>query len=101
MEQYIKNKNLYHKVILYEDLCERPAMVVEDLFSSLNLPHGHVQHALSAMKSDSQRGMFGKMGTYTNEDISSVLEALDIKFKECNIPISMNMAMEKFRAILA
>ena len=97
VEQYIKNKNLYHKVIFYEDLCERPATVIEDLFSSLNLPHGHVQDALSAMKSDSQKGMFGNMGTYANEDLSSTIASLDRKFTECNLPISMNITMENFR----
>ena len=100
MEQYTKNKELYEKVILFEDLCDRPAEVLEDIFSAIDISSVHIPAALDALKKDSQNGFFGKRGTYRKEDVSTVIDSLDKQFKDLGIPISMTMSFEDFRKVL-
>ena len=49
------------------------------------------------MKKDSQQGFFGKRGTNARKPISKVIELVDKKFQEYDIPIQVNMPMEDFR----
>jgi len=100
VEQYTKNKGLYDMAILYEDLCERPQEIVSDLFSKLKISHINIPVALGVMATDSQKGFFGKRGSYCQTDLSLISDLLDRKFKECNIPIEMNMSLEQFRRVL-
>ena len=98
MEQYIKNKPKYDEAILYEDLCDRPATVIADVFFKLGISPNNVSAALKAMKGDSQKGFF--RGGYTDKDLPGMIALMNDKFKECNIPITVNMSMDEFRLLI-
>ena len=100
VEQYIKQKISYEMAILYEDLCQNPKDVISDVFSSLDIPLVHTSSALKALESDSQQGFFGKRGEYIEKDLSTIMELVDEKFKECDIPFKVNISMNEFRNIL-
>ena len=100
VEQYIKHKELYEKAILYEDLCENPKDVLSSVFSALDISSDNVSVALSAMNKDSQGGFFGKRGTYAEKNLPSLIELVDKKFKQSDIPIKTNMSIDDFRDIL-
>ena len=97
VEQYITNKVSYKTMILYEDLCENPTKVLEDVFSVLNISLDNIPIALCAMKKDSQQGFFGNRGSNTRKPISKVIGLVNKKFQEYDIPIQVNMPMQDFR----
>ena len=101
MEQYIKNKHLYCQTIMYEDLCDNPSRVLQELFSNMNISMENIPFALEAMEKDSQNGLFGKIGGYDNDSLSTTIQVLDKKFEESEIPISIDMTMESLRILLA
>ena len=101
MEQYIKNKHLYCQTILYEDLCDNPSRVLQELFSNMNISMENIPFALEAMEKDSQNGLFGKIGGHDNDSLSTKIQVLDKKFEESEIPISIDMTMESLRILLA
>ena len=100
IEQYIKNKHLYETTILYEDLCEDPRKLLGHVFSALEISSDHISAALKTMENDSHMGLFGKRGSYPNKDEISTIDMLETKFKECNIPLTINMSMADFRNLL-
>ena len=100
VEQYIKNKNSYDQTILYEDLCDNPPQVLENLFSVLHISADNIPLALKVMEKDSQKGFFGKRGSYEDKNLTRIIELVDRKFKEYNVPIEINISMEDFRKIL-
>ena len=103
VEQYIKNKKLYEKAVFYEDLCDSPRKVLDELFAALDISNDNIETALDVMATDSQKGIFGKRGSSTSstsKHIPKIIELLDKKFAECDIPIKMRMPMQDFRNIL-
>jgi hypothetical protein len=53
-KSYFQHKDIYSKVILYEDLSENPRRVMEDLFALIKLDQGMLDLALEALNHDSQ-----------------------------------------------
>ena len=98
MEAYVKNKAMYEYAIFYEDLCKKPSDVIEDVFSKLNISLKHLPTALNAMKGDSQKGFF--RGGYTDKDLPTVINLMNQKFKNYNVPITVDMPMEEFRMLI-
>jgi hypothetical protein len=62
MTEYLKKKDDYHMVILYEDIMEDPDREARRLFKLLDLSTDHLGAALSALNEDSQQGIFGVRG---------------------------------------
>ena len=100
VDQYIKNKKLYEKAILYEDLCKNPKEVISDVFSALNISLDNTPLALRALERDSQQGFFGKRGVYIEKDLSTIMDLVDKKFKQYDINMKVDISMEEFRNII-
>ena len=98
-EQYLKNKDLYCQTTLYEDLCEKPTQELEKLFSSLSISLEYIPDALEALKSDSQNGFFDHSSAQA--DFTKTINELNDKFKEMEIPMSMNVSLEEMHQLLA
>lgn len=58
MIREFQGSGIKFKFLRYEDMQSKPSEVVEDLFSYLNIPIGHVELALQATEADSQAGLF-------------------------------------------
>ena len=98
LEAYVNNKDIYDYAIFYEDLCKRPSDVIQDVFLKLDIPTNYLPDALEAMKSDSQKGFF--RGGYTDKDLPSVIDLMNKKFKEHDVPITVDMPMDEFRLLI-
>ena len=86
--------------MFYEDLCKNPKEVISSLFSALNISLDNTALALRALKKESQDGYYGKRGVYTTKDLSTIMDLIDEKFKLYDIPMKVNIPMEKFRNII-
>ena len=53
---------------------------------------------MKAMKGDSQKGFF--KGGYTDKDLPKVIDLMNRKFKEHQVPITVDMPMDEFRLLL-
>ena len=98
LDAYLKNKSDYEYNIYYEDLVNTPTEVIKEVFSKLEIPNPHLPDAMKAMKGDSQKGFF--KGGYTDKDLPKVIDLMNRKFKEHQVPITVDMPMDEFRLLL-
>ena len=98
MDAYLQNKSSYDYNIFYEDLVQKPSEIIEEVFSKLDIPKQYLAEALKAMKGDSQKGFF--KGGYTDKDLPKVIDLMNKKFKEHQVPITVDMPMDEFRLLL-
>ena len=98
MDAYLQNKSSYDYNIFYEDLVQKPSQIIEEVFSKLEIPKQHLAKALKDMKGDSQKGFF--KGGYTDKDLPKVIDLMNKKFKEHQVPITVDMPMDEFRLLL-
>lgn len=98
MDAYLQNKSSYDYNIFYEDLVQKPSEIIEEVFLKLEIPKQYLAEALTAMKGDSQKGFF--KGGYTDKDLPKVIDLMNKKFKEHQVPITVDMPMDEFRLLL-
>ena len=70
-------------------MVKTPAEVIKEVFSKLDIPNHHIQDAMNAMKGDSQKGFF--KGGYTDKDLPKVIDLMNRKFKQHQVPILVDM----------
>ena len=63
------------------------------------MPKEHVPAAMEALKTDSQKGTFGKRGDKPKVD-SRAFDLADRVFLECGLPIRSRMEVEEFKNII-
>ncbi len=98
---YLKNKDIYDYILLYEDLADHPEVVMKDIFQLMNIPLEHVPKALSALEKDSQNSTFGKRGKGRSYQLSQeVLNYFDGYMKKLGVPIKHDITLKDFRQIL-
>ena len=97
MAEYFETKHLYEKKLIFEDLTANPAKEIGDVFDVMGLDKVHIPKALTALKSDSQSGTFGPMGTGHISVTEEKFEECDKILKELEVPISNAMSLDEFR----
>ena len=86
-------------IVLYEDILEDPKDVCKRLLEVCEVPLDYVPRAMEALKTDSQRGTFGKRGDKPKAS-QEALDQADIIFAECGLPIRNDMEVEEFRNLI-
>ena len=71
-------KDIYHLVILYEDIVEDAEREARKVFKLLGLSTEYMPQALEALKEDSQKGTFGPRGVATH-----ITDETYVKVQEC------------------
>ena len=69
------------------------------LLEVCEVPKEHFHLALEALKSDSQRGTFGKRGAKPSLD-NEMLTPADKTFAECGLPIGSRTTSEEFKKLI-
>ena len=62
MSEFLRNRDKYDLIVFYEDILAEPENVCRNLLEVCGISSDHVPKALEALKSDSQKGTFGKRG---------------------------------------
>ena len=99
-DDFLAIKDIFQKRMIYDDFVADPEGNIKDIFEIMELDSKHLPLALEALKEDSQKGTFGRMGNshiiLTDEDIAPC----DRVFKEAGLPITCKMPMDDFRKII-
>ncbi len=74
--------------------------VCKKLFDLSNTDHKYVKQALEVLKSDSQKGTFGKRGDKPKVSETTYRE-VNAFLKELDIPLSTEMSVDEFKKVLA
>ncbi len=91
-------KDIYHQVILYENLVAEPEKEVKKFFKTIGISEDHVPGALEALKTDSQKGTFGKREE--KPVISDQMwQRLDSITKSFVPELSSKMSVEEFKSL--
>ncbi len=101
---YMENKQLFHDVILYEDLSARPEQEISKIFRLLNIPQEFMPLSLEAFKHDSQNKAFGERGI--NREELGIQQSLwkDIEkwWRRIGlVDITHDMSVDEFRTALS
>ncbi len=98
---YLENRDMYHQVILYEDLIENPEREAGNMLRMMGAPEKDIPGAVrGAMETDSQKGTFGKWKKGRKNVLSKyVLRRTDEVMKICRMPIRHDMSLEEFRKV--
>ncbi len=92
---YFENKEIYLRVILYENLSKEPEMELKKLFDIMEVSHEHIPAALSAMRRDSKKDTEFKKGQ--DMDLSpSLLAAYDSYLEKAGLPVRTGMSETEF-----
>ena len=60
----------------------------------------HIPEALLGMKEDSQKGLFGNLGSKRFELSQEQQDKVGRLFRECNSPVSKDLSLDEFRELL-
>jgi len=100
IESFIRTKDNYDHVMLYEDIRAEPEKECRALFTAMGLDHKYIPDALDAMREDSQQGVLGIRGNahikLTEEEITNIARI----FRITKSPISMDMSLDDLRTVL-
>ena len=99
ISSFLRHRDDYDMVVLYEDILSEPRAVCEELLQVCEVPKEHVPAAMEALKTDSQKGTFGKRGDKPKVD-SRAFDLADRVFQECGLPIRSRMEVEDFKNII-
>jgi hypothetical protein len=100
IETFLRHKDNYDHVMLYEDIRAEPEREARALFDALGLDDRYIPDALAAMREDSQQGVLGVRGnahiTLTEEEIANT-EAM---FRLTDSPLSLDMTLDQLRELI-
>ncbi len=98
---YFENKDMYHQVILYEDISEDPETEPGKMLRIMGVQEELIQGAvLGALEKDSQNATFGKWKKgRTNVLSPDILRRTDEVMADCGIPIRHDMSVEEFKKV--
>ena len=98
---YARNRHLFDQIVIYEDLLENPQSETGKLFRTMDVPLKHITNCLTAMKKDSQGKFFGHTdGRKSQIFTPSQWAKIDNVFKQLKVPVSYNMTLNEFRALV-
>jgi hypothetical protein len=102
MTDYLRHKDLYGLVILFEDLVADLEAECKRFFDYIGISYKHIPKALGALKEDSQRGTFGKWRKKKPEIPYNQYDYLDLYLKSFDLDprISCHMSTETLRKIV-
>ena len=69
------------------------------MFEALNVPLEHLDHAMTALKRDSQAGVMGKRGTEHHRVSPAEYAHIDKLFAEVGIPANSKQTVEEMKAV--
>jgi len=94
---YFLHKNIYRKVILYENLSQNPSKELKELFALLNVDDHKVDLALEALDHDSQNSTFGTRGKTQNYEFTQEFwKNINPILMEYNLPFKRDTTEEDF-----
>ena len=96
ISSFLRYRDDYDMVVLYEDILEDPRAVCEKLLKVCEVPKEYVPVAMEALRTDSQKGTFGKRGDKPKAD-SRAFDLADMLFEECGLPIRSRMEAVEFK----
>ncbi len=96
---YLRNRQRYSHVVLYEDLANRPRQEVARLLEAMEVPPEHVDAALKAMDADSQQGRFGGRG-HAAEMKEDYWAFVDGAFAKLGMDVRCNFTLEELKKLL-
>ncbi len=101
MAAYFETKDIYERVILYENLSGNPEREVKAIFEIMGIPEKNVPLALEALKRDSQNGTFGERGKARKTQLEPwLLDKFDEYMKEVFLPqFHQNMSVPEFKKV--
>ena len=95
MTCYLREKQIYDKVLIYEDFMEKPEKEMAATLEILNLPREDVKKALKALKQGPQNDMFeGKEASISAEEWNRANITYDEEFQ---LSFNTESTMNKFR----
>ncbi len=102
LASYFDAKDIYSRVVLYENLAENPEAELEKLFEIVGISKEHVPLGLEALKKDSQDGQFGKQGKAREATMEPrFLELVDRYMKKMEAfgfpPMTHDMSAKEFK----
>ncbi len=97
---YFTNRKMYHRVILYENLCENPHQEVGEILKLMEIPEEHLAAALGAFERDSQNKTFGERGHSGPSVLTDkILDLMDQHMADLDIPVRHAMSVEEFKKL--
>ncbi len=87
--------HIFDLAILYEDVCQRPAKVVEALFKLLEVQE-NVSVGLAALETDSQNGIFSQ--AKTTEVSTELRTVMDRCYRDFDLPLKADSSVEEFKS---
>ena len=99
ISEFLRHRNQYDIIILYEDIVANPEATCRRLFEVCKIPLEFIPLALEALKSDSQKGLFAHKGPKPSAPKNDMVCA-DEMFAECRVPITCGMSSQEFRKLI-
>jgi hypothetical protein len=101
LHHYLKHKNLFKAVILYEDLVENPEREMKKLYKLMALSEKYLKESIEATKIDSQLGVLCQRGHTDEWDHCHAWTKVNDLFSYFDLPmIKHDMPLDDFRRIL-
>ncbi len=97
---YLRNKSDFAKAIIFEDLKADPEKEAADILEIMGLDRAMASEAIKALGQDSQRGIFGKLGTASVKVTDHKWAKVDKKLEECRVPIRVGMSIHDLRKLV-
>jgi len=99
MKSYYHTKDIYKRVILYENLSSDPEKELKEVFKLFGVDEGKIQLALEALNHDSQNGTFGTRGkTRQYQFTDDFWNNFDDIIREYDLPFRRDFTSEEFKA---
>ena len=100
LQCYLNDIDLFSKAIIFEDLKANPREGLTDIFNIIGIDTKHIDNSLEALKTDSQKGTFGKLGSENLKISEAILDLCDEMFAECGINWSRKTTLPELRKLL-
>ncbi len=98
---YLGHRHLYLRCVLYENLVGDPEAEVSELFDILGLPSEHIPEALACLESHSQGFIFGDPKKEKRREFGPAeFREVDKAFEDIGLPLSTDMTVEEFKALM-
>ncbi len=97
---YFTKREMYDRVILYENLCEHPEREVLEVFKLMEIPEEHLAAAMTAFGRDSQNEIFGERGrSASNVLTEEVLQIMDRHMEALDLPLRHDTPVEELKKL--
>ena len=98
--EFLKTRDIYCKVCIYEDIKKDAKAEITDLFQKINLDTKYVPLALDMMGKDSQKGVLGKPGNDHVTIPQSTWDSVNAIWKQYDVPVTAQMTAEEYEKVI-